>query len=120
FRPGGFLFFSWVVPASVLVLVIGLAYLRFWLALPPRSRSLFLLAACTYLGGALGLEMVEGAWAAAHGMGTPGFVLISTISETLEMMGAIVLVYALLDHMGREVGELRLQIEREPRTRVTP
>jgi hypothetical protein len=42
---GGALHFAWVVPGVVLALVVGLAFLRFVLRLPPSTRRLVVAAA---------------------------------------------------------------------------
>ncbi|WP_121967558.1 hypothetical protein [Leptolyngbya sp. BC1307] len=54
----GFLHFAWVIPAAFLVVVFLLGYVRFILALLKRMRRLFLIAGSTFVGGALGMEMV--------------------------------------------------------------
>src|SRR5690606_16510677 len=54
----GFLYFAWVLPAGAAVLILGLFYLRFLLALPTRTRSQLLIAAAIYLCGVLVLESV--------------------------------------------------------------
>ena len=60
FQPQGLLYFPWVLPALALVVLFGLAYIPFLLALPARTGWLFVVAAAIYLGGALGIEVVSG------------------------------------------------------------
>jgi hypothetical protein len=95
----GLLFFSWVVFGAGFVLLVGLAYLRFVLALPRRTGTLFVLAGALYVGGALGIELWGGHFASANGMDNIGFHLIATVEETLEIAGQIVFGYALLGHI---------------------
>ena len=52
-----------------------------------------------FLSGAIGLELVGGAYVAAHGAINMSYVLIATVEETLEMVGAAVLLYGLLAYI---------------------
>src|SRR5688572_24749726 len=56
----GFLLYTWVVPAVVLVALVAALYARFFFRLPPDARRLFACAAALYVGGALGMEIVGG------------------------------------------------------------
>ena len=98
----GLLFFSWVIFGAAFVMVVGLAYLRFLLALPRRTALLVTLAAVLHVGGAIGMELWGGAFASTHGKENAGFLLIATIEETLEMSGQIVFGYALLRYLALE------------------
>ncbi|MDQ2913437.1 MAG: hypothetical protein M3T56_09295 [Chloroflexota bacterium] len=40
FRLGGFFYYAWVIPGLIFVAVVGAAFLRFVLSLPPRTRAL--------------------------------------------------------------------------------
>lgn len=96
---GGLFHFAWVVPAIVLLAVLGLAYARFLVHLPASTRRLFVVAASTFVGGAVGAEMVGWAWVESRGFHNLGSVLIWTVEESLEMLGIVVFVYALLHHL---------------------
>ncbi|HLL46809.1 MAG TPA: hypothetical protein VK399_08860, partial [Longimicrobiaceae bacterium] len=96
---GGLFHFAWVVPAIALLAVLGLAYARFLVHLPASTRRLFIMAAATFVGGAVGAEMVGGAWVESRGFHNLGSVLIWTVEESLEMLGIVVFVYALLHHL---------------------
>lgn len=109
--------FAWVVPCIVLVLVIGLYFLRFLLHLPAKTRLLFCTAGVVYLGGAIGFEMIGGYYyAMTHEMGNWVFITISTTEESLEMVGMIIFIFALLGYMAETLGEVRFRFEaaREP------
>src|SRR5690606_2009222 len=54
---GGFVFFGWVVPAAIAVVLVGIVYLRFLLALDPWLRKRFIIAAGFLIAGGLGMEM---------------------------------------------------------------
>jgi hypothetical protein len=96
---GGLFYFAWVVPALAALALLGLAYFRFLVHLPPQTRRLFLAAAATFVGGAVGAEMVGGAWVESRGFHNAGSALLWTVEESLEMVGIVVFVYALLRHL---------------------
>jgi len=104
----GVLYFSWVVPGAIFALLVGLAYLRFVLALPRPIAALTILGGGLYIAGALGLELASGEYVTRHGMETSGFLLLATVEETLEMLGLIVFGYGLLRLLAGADGRLRL------------
>jgi hypothetical protein len=91
----GIFYFGWVIPAGVLVTIFWLSYLRFLIELPARTRLGFLISGATYVGGALGVELVLGYWSALHGTENLGYGLIDALEETLEMLGASMFIYTL-------------------------
>jgi len=94
----GVFYFGWIIPASVLVLVAGVAYLPFVFRLPKPSRTSFIVAGVIYVGGALVMEMPLGAWATRHGENNLGYALIDAVEESMEMAGASLFLVALLRH----------------------
>jgi hypothetical protein len=96
---GGPLFYSWVIPGAALVALLGIALLRFLRSLPRTTLRRLWAAGVLFLSGAIGLEMVGGAYAAVHGEHNMSYVLIAAVEETLEMVGAAVLLYALLAYI---------------------
>lgn len=96
---GGALWFTWVVPGAVAVVVFALLFAWFVMRLPPRTRYLLVAAGLTFVGGAIGIELVGGAYQAARGGESMAYQLIVTVEETLEMVGASLFVYALLDYI---------------------
>ncbi|MGV3656325.1 MAG: hypothetical protein ACO1NX_00165 [Chitinophagaceae bacterium] len=90
-----FLHFAWVIPYTVLFLAVAAYFLKFVLALPPRTRNLFLLSGFLYVGGALGFEFLEGNEVGKNGYSFAYWLMI-TVEEIMEMAGVIVLIYALL------------------------
>lgn len=108
----GFLYFSWVILGAAFVLLFFLAYLRFLIALPARTRQLFLIAGTLYVGGALGIESIGGNYAAVHGMGNFTYAMISSLEEFLEMLGILVFIYGLLSHMSYHVKQVLVHFEK--------
>ena len=99
-EPGGFLYFTWVVPGGAFVLIFALTYLRFLLSLPPRTRRLCIVAALLFVCGALVMEMISGRHAAQYGYQNLTYVALTTTEEVLEMLGGIIFLYALMLHTG--------------------
>lgn len=110
----GVLFFSWVVPAGVLVLFIGLAYLSFLKHLPRQARLRFIAAGLLYVGGALGVELPLGYWAERAGRENLVYALIDWVEETMEIFGATLFFVSLLAYLRQHFGELRLSAPEEP------
>lgn len=99
FNTGGVLYYAWVIPASILVVIFGLTFIRFLLALPPKTKRLFVIAATVYVAGALGLEMVAGVYAEVHGSDNITIAALTSIEEFMEMSGIVIFIYALLTYM---------------------
>lgn len=94
----GVLYFTWVIPAVVIVAAVLAVYARFLWRLEARSRARFLIAGGIYVGGALVMELPLGWWADTHGQGTLGYALIDFVEETMEMVGASSFLVALVRH----------------------
>lgn len=109
FQWGGLLYYSWVIPGMLFVLLVGGLYLRFLFNLPPRTRNLFLFAALIFVSGAIGVEMLSGAQADRFGEENLNYALIVTIEEFLEMLGVVVLIRALVEYIEENLGGLRLE-----------
>jgi hypothetical protein len=94
----GFLYYPWVVLGAGFVLVFLLAYLRFFLDLPTRTRRLFAVAGSLYVIGALGMEMLGAKVADFYGSPTLTYAAIVTTEEFFEMLGSAIFLYALMTH----------------------
>lgn len=106
---GGPLYFAWVVPYGLAMAVLATLYFRFIWALPGRTRALFITAAATFLGGAVGVEMIGSAlYEAGDYQRTVPLDIAASVEETLEMLGVAVFIYALCDYMGTRYGFVRI------------
>jgi hypothetical protein len=110
FGATGFLHYTWIVPAAICVAVLVIAYLGFLAKLPPRTRRLFLVAGVVYVAGAIGVEAISGKHASVHGRHNLTYQLIITLEELLEMAGAVVFIYALLDYIGHRFPRLSFEV----------
>ncbi len=95
----GFLYFAWVILGAAFVLLFGLAYLRFLFHLPARYRALFFASGALFVGGAVGMEMVDGNYFAAHGQDLT-YAMLTVGEEALEMSGLLIFIQALLRYLG--------------------
>lgn len=110
---GGF-HYAWVIVGIPVAGLLTLIFLRPVLALPRDIRKLVVLSAALFLGGALGAEMLGGAYVSAgnslHSLGMEPFL---HLEEGLEMVGLSTFIYALLSYRVRYFGafslDLRLQ-----------
>ena len=97
----GFLYFQWVLIGIPVTLVIALAYCKFIMHLPAKTRNLVLLAGALYVGGALGLEILAGHQQTVDMPSNILYELFTTIEELWEKLGVMVFIYALLSYMNK-------------------
>jgi hypothetical protein len=107
-QPTGYLYFAWLIAALPLLLVFALLYWRFLMRLPARFRRLFVAAAVSYIGGALVIESISANRWYLDGGPSFTYLAIATVEEGGEILGAIVLIYALLRYLAEEVFSLAL------------
>jgi hypothetical protein len=116
-------YYAWVIPYGLVVLAIGVAYIPFLFRLPRDIRRLIVIAGSLYVSGALGVELIEGWYYAAHDE-TEDLVyeLLVTFEESLEMLGTIVFCYALLLFLADELkgGAVQISIARKPVSQSDP
>jgi hypothetical protein len=108
---GGWFFYPWVVLGAAFALGVFAVYVPFLLRLPSRTRFLFLLSGGIYLSGALVLEMIGADYASTHSINNLGFVTLAHIEECLEMAGAILFIYSLLDYLQANASPLTIQLD---------
>lgn len=92
---GGALHFAWVIPGSVVVLAFLTVYVRFWWRLPAAPRTWMATAGVSFVLGAIGGEMLTGAYKTERGVDR-GFAALNALEEGLEVLGASLFIFALL------------------------
>ena len=107
----------WVIPAFLLAAVVGLAYIRFLLYLPSRTRSLFVASGTAFVLATVGMEMVGASLSAAGGRFTPRFMVLVTIEEVTEMASIALFLCAVLDYAASAVGTVLIRIPAMSRDR---
>ena len=106
-----FLHSMWVIPGVVFVVWFGKRYSKFVRHLPFDSKRQFIIAACTYIGGALIMEMLGSHFAESIGQQHIVYALIATVEELLEMIGIVLFIRALLHYLYKWAERLNLQID---------
>jgi hypothetical protein len=95
----------WTVVGFPILIMVGLAYLPFLWRYRWRTGLLFMLAGAIYGGGAVGVEHFTDA-----DVNSLHYNMWTALEEGMEMLGVIVLIYAVLDHM-RGSGDQAVRIE---------
>jgi len=104
FDLGGIFYLSWVIPATVFLVVFFFAFLRFLLRLTPEMRFWMVTSGIIYVLGAVVIEMIGGNYLhLTDDLPTRitdfRYVLITTFEEFMEMLGIIIFNYALLTYL---------------------
>ncbi len=88
----------WVIPYGLLTFFAMIYFLPLILSLPARIKYLILSSGLIYLSGALGLEMIGSYLVRTGDIRLHGisYGLISTLEETLEILGLIMFAQALM------------------------
>lgn len=109
FPTTGFFYFVWVIPYGIAVFLVAFIVAPTIWRLPQNIRFWFFLSGTIYVGGALGWEMVGGKFFEIKNevLDLP-YTIITTIEESMEIAGLIVLIYALLILLQREFGGFAL------------
>jgi hypothetical protein len=105
---------AWVIPYGIGISVLALVYLRFLLRLPTSVRSLTVSAGAIYVTGALGFELLGGAYAEEHRTKNLVFAMLVAGEETLEMGGTLLFLYALMTYIDVELGNLYFRVASSP------
>jgi hypothetical protein len=105
----GLMYFSWVVPGLIGAFIVSLFFLKFMLRLPVATRRRMILAASLFLGGCLGMELINGSVMESQGDGVLYNVLVMT-EEGLEMTGMATLTYAMTSHIADSCDRLEVNL----------
>jgi hypothetical protein len=101
---------AWVIPAAVVLVALGVAARRFIRHLPATTRRQAALALSLLVAGAMGMELVGGAYSDRHGYNNLPYALIATAEETLEMVATVLFVRTWLSHLASGRPEIRLHL----------
>jgi hypothetical protein len=104
FETSGVLFYAWVIPYGIALLVFLMIYAKFIFKLPIPSRNLFLASGFIYVSGAIGLEMLCAIQSQRSGTDNLIYALLYTCEEFFEMLGVALFIYAILKHIVSDFG----------------
>ena len=102
----GSLYFAWVVPGIAFVAAAGILFARFLIHLPSAIRNQMLLAAGIFLAGAIGVEMLGAEHFELWGRQNQTFSLYCAAEESLELLGVLVYIRAVLAYLQQSRLEL--------------
>ena len=108
----GVYYYAWVIPALIFVAVAAVFFLGFLWRLPARTRAAFVVAGAIFVGGSVGVELVEGRFDEVYGDRNLTSALTATVQETMEMVGVVVFIWALLGYLADQHRGVQLRFER--------
>ena len=106
---GGYLYYPWVLPYTILLAILGFFYIRFFLRMERALFLRFMIAAVLYISGAVGFEMLGSKESRLHSMDTVLYTIYSTVEESLEIFGVLFLIGILLKILGNTEWKLKLR-----------
>lgn len=97
----GLLYYAWVVPVGIFVIIFGLSYVSFLKRLPLEISGMIILGGFLYILGAIGLEMIAGNLASfdRSAVDTIPWRVAMTLEETFEMSGIIIFASSLIAYL---------------------
>ncbi len=110
FELTGLLYFAWVVPYGIGVLVFVIAFSRSLFRLPKKTIRRFILSWAIFVTGAIGFEMLGARHYESYGEGNVVFSLFYTCEELLEMLGIALFIYTLLTYVSNEFQYLKATV----------
>lgn len=103
-RGTGIFYYVWYLAYIPIVIIIGFLYFPFLRRLPVRYSFRFSLAALVFLGGAIGIEMIESILKHAE----INTAISMLFEETFEMIGIVILIHTLLLYLSEKRFALNL------------
>jgi TRAP-type mannitol/chloroaromatic compound transport system permease small subunit len=101
---------TWVIPYTALVIYLGWRFNKFLRSLKKQTRQKFLQSATIFLTGAVGMEVV-GSYLVRSGnirLHSIWYGSITGLEELLEILGLIVFLITLANHLIRQNGAINL------------
>ena len=116
----GLLYFAWVIPYALFVMLLAGIYGRFVFDMPGNIRNGLLLSATVFLAGALGCEMVSGMlFESSNESRTLLYDALSIVRESLEMAGMILFIHTLLRYIEDVQKNILIQLgSHDPMARI--
>ena len=108
FHLSGFLYFSWVILAAPVLVVLSIIFIPFLLRLPRHTAARFAIAGGLFVGGAFGLELVGGYFVSTGGFESVPYKIAATCEEALEIIGMTLFVTSLFRHLAETAPVLHI------------
>ncbi len=107
----GIFYFAWVIPGILFLVAIVLFFLKFIQQLPIKLKKGIILGFTLYFSGAIGMELLNGQYAEIHGKENLIYNMMSTIEESLEMGGTLVIFWVILKYISNTIKEVFFRFE---------
>ncbi len=95
----GLLYYPWVIPYTIFLLIFIIIYWKFLVNLPKSIRRLFILSGLVYVMGSIGIEILGGWQHELHGNYNITYYFLYTLEEFFEMVGINLFIYTLLRYL---------------------
>ncbi len=92
----GLLFFAWVIPYGIFLIIFVISYIKFLNNLPREISKLFIISGTIFIIAAIGFEMIEGMFYDINVVNNITYDILCIIEEILEMVSIAIFIYALL------------------------
>lgn len=99
FPVGQLFYFAWVIPGIILCLILCLYFLNFYLRLPRRFKVSFGISAVLFVGGAIGIEILDGFFVPAENDANLIYSILVTLEQTMEWGAVLMFLYSLTEYM---------------------
>ena len=106
----GILYFTWVIPAFLLLIIFAIAFRKFVKSLPWKTKIILVAAAVIYVSGALGMELIGGYIVDTFGYNNTFYGISAMLEEMLEMLGIVVFIHGLLTYIQSQLIELHFSL----------
>jgi len=93
------LYYTWVIPGIVIVVVVALYFIPFVLRFPARTTTGIIFSGAVYVSGAIGMELLSGLVASDIGTENTYYVWITIVEEMLEIAGLVCFSWVMVDYM---------------------
>lgn len=101
---------GWVVPYVLLVVCFAGIYLRFFFRLPKPTKLYLVFGALLFVAGSIGVECIGCMWWRFSYGTDMVYFLLATIEESLEMLGVIAIIYALMRYIADYLPDLGIRL----------
>ncbi|MCP4360448.1 MAG: hypothetical protein GY796_20760 [Chloroflexi bacterium] len=102
-------YYSWLIPYSIILTLISLAYVQFFFRLPLRTRLRFFLAGSIFMLGVVAMEIISEGYFEYVGEDLL-YVFFFSVEEILEMTGIILFVHALVSYFSEELNGIQIAV----------
>ncbi|MCG6155275.1 hypothetical protein [Rubinisphaera margarita] len=106
----GILRYPWILAGAGFTVAVAAVLIPFLRNLDRRTRNLFFLAGGLFVGGAIGVEMIEGIITDTWGETSLPMALAIAVEEGMEMCGMCLFIYALLAKLRLSSNVIRFEL----------